>query len=92
MQCVSGSSDGTVRLWSLGQQRCVETFRMHEQGVWCLAVDDSFRYLFTAGKDKRIFLTDMSEGAYIHTYSVVMYCRIQYTVHVHVHVQYSISL
>ena len=62
---MSGSSDGTVRLWSLGQQRCVETFRMHEQGVWCLAVDDSFRYLFSAGKDKRIFLTDMSEGTYI---------------------------
>ena len=22
-QCVSGSSDGTIKLWSLGQQRCV---------------------------------------------------------------------
>ena len=37
-QCLSGSSDGTIRLWSLGQQRCVATFRIHDEGVWALQV------------------------------------------------------
>ena len=38
LQCLSGSSDGTIRLWSLGQQRCVATFRVHDEGVWALQV------------------------------------------------------
>ena len=37
-QCLSASSDGTVRLWSLGQQRCISTMRMHDEGVWTLQV------------------------------------------------------
>ena len=37
-QCLSGSSDGTIRLWSLGQQRCLQTIRVHDEGVWALQV------------------------------------------------------
>ena len=37
-QCLSASSDGTVRLWSLGQQRCISTMRIHDEGVWTLQV------------------------------------------------------
>jgi len=37
-QCLSASSDGTIKLWSLGQQRCVQTFRVHKEGVWALLV------------------------------------------------------
>lgn len=37
-QCLSGSSDGTIKLWSLGQQQCVQTFRIHTEGVWALLV------------------------------------------------------
>lgn len=37
-QCLSGSSDGTIKLWSLGQQQCVHTFRIHSEGVWALLV------------------------------------------------------
>lgn len=37
-QCLSGSSDGTMKLWSLGQQRCMQTFRIHDEGVWALLV------------------------------------------------------
>ena len=38
LQCLSGSSDGTVKLWSLGQQRCIATYKIHDEGVWSLQV------------------------------------------------------
>lgn len=38
-QVISGSSDGTIKLWSLGQQRCVKTIRVHEEGIWALQVN-----------------------------------------------------
>ena len=41
-QCLSGSSDGTIRLWSLGQQRCIQTIRVHDEGVWALQVSYCF--------------------------------------------------
>ena len=38
LQCLSGSSDGTIKLWSLGQQRCIATYKVHDEGVWSLQV------------------------------------------------------
>ena len=35
---------------------------MHNKGVWCLAVDESFRYLYSSGKEGKVFITDMTEG------------------------------
>ena len=46
-QCISGSSDGTIRLWSLGQQRCIATYSCHEEGVWALQANDSFTQVHT---------------------------------------------
>lgn len=45
-QCLSGSSDGTMKLWSLGQQRCMQTFHVHDEGVWALLVRQSTKILF----------------------------------------------
>jgi len=42
-QCLSGSSDGTIKLWSLGQQQCLVTIREHKEGVWALAVSRWFK-------------------------------------------------
>ena len=49
-QCISGSSDGTIKLWNLGQQRCVTTFWHHDEGVWALQANDNFTQLFSAGR------------------------------------------
>ena len=53
-QCVSASSDGTVRLWSIGEQRVIRVFQISEQGIWTLAVDPNFRWVYAAGKQADI--------------------------------------
>ncbi|XP_045181186.2 WD repeat-containing protein 48-like [Mercenaria mercenaria] len=63
-QCLSGSSDGMIRLWSLGQQRCVATFRVHDEGVWALQANDSFSMVYSAGRDRRVWATDVRNNDY----------------------------
>ena len=59
MQCLSGSSDGTVKLWDLGQQRCVRTYTF-DDAVWALQANASFSE-FTAGcRDGSVFKVDMA--------------------------------
>lgn len=59
--CLSGSSDGTIRLWSLGQQRCITTIRTHNEGVWALQADESFRTVFSAGRDRHVWMTNLQD-------------------------------
>ncbi|KAK2705712.1 WD repeat-containing protein 48-like [Artemia franciscana] len=58
--CLSGSSDGTVRLWSIGQQRYITTLRPHDEGVWTIQANDSFNLVFSAGRDKAVWLSDLN--------------------------------
>lgn len=60
VQCLSGGSDGTVRLWSLGQQRCITTYRIHSEGVWALCADENFTGFYSGGRDKNVMWTDLS--------------------------------
>ena len=46
-RCLSGSSDNTLRLWDLGQQRCVQTFAVHTDSVWTLTTDPSFTKVYS---------------------------------------------
>ena len=59
MQCLSGSSDGTIRLWSLGQQRCIQTIRVHDEGVWALQANDSFSMAYSGGRDRKVWSFDL---------------------------------
>lgn len=59
-ECLSGSSDGTIKLWSLGQQRCLATYRIHDEGVWTLASDEHLSYFYSSGKDRKVFFTDLA--------------------------------
>lgn len=52
---LSGSSDHTMRLWDLGQQRCLQTFAVHTGSVWSLAVDAAFAVACSGGLDKCIY-------------------------------------
>ena len=61
LQCLSGSSDGTIKLWSLGQQRCIATIYCHTEGVWALQTDESFTRVFSAGRDRNVWATDLRQ-------------------------------
>lgn len=37
-RALSAGSDATIRLWDIGQQRCIATCIAHEEGVWTLQV------------------------------------------------------
>ncbi|KAL1775327.1 WD repeat-containing protein 48 isoform X2 [Sigmodon hispidus] len=58
-QCLSGTSDGTIRLWSLGQQRCMATYQVHDEEVWALQVNDAFTHVYSGGRDRKIYCTDL---------------------------------
>ena len=49
--CLSGSSDAVIRLWDVGQQRCITSFAVHTDSVWALAADPSFRSVYSGGRD-----------------------------------------
>jgi WD repeat-containing protein 48 len=57
--CLSASSDHTIRLWSLGQQRCIATFESHTEGVWTLCANEAFTKCYSGGKDCKVFGTDL---------------------------------
>ncbi|XP_037083008.1 LOW QUALITY PROTEIN: WD repeat-containing protein 48-like [Pollicipes pollicipes] len=57
-QCLSGSSDGTVKLWSLGQQRCITTLQLHDS-VWALQVSHDFSRVYSGGRDRRLLVTSL---------------------------------
>ena len=46
---LSGSSDTTLRLWDVGEQRCLHTFTHHNSSVWSLYSDDPDLTTFYSG-------------------------------------------
>ena len=49
-----------MRLWSLGQQRCITSYRIHGEGVWALCADENFTGFYSSGRDKNVMWTDLS--------------------------------
>ncbi|GJN13710.1 hypothetical protein PR202_gb00446 [Eleusine coracana subsp. coracana] len=58
--CLSGSSDSMIRLWDLGQQRCIHSYAVHTDSVWALASTPSFAHVYSGGRDQSVYLTDLS--------------------------------
>ncbi|KAK5985520.1 WD repeat-containing protein 48 [Trichostrongylus colubriformis] len=65
-KCLSASADATVRLWDLGQQRCIATCLAHQEGVWTLQTDNAFSFMYSAGRDRRVFRTPICDFAQSH--------------------------
>ncbi|XP_068342020.1 uncharacterized protein [Pyrus communis] len=72
--CLSGSSDSmirlvptslpmetiSIRLWDLGQQRCVHSYAVHTDSVWALASTPTFSHVYSGGRDLSLYLTDLA--------------------------------
>lgn len=67
---LSGSSDGTIKLWSVGQQRCLQTIQVHTEGVWSLLVNENFTHVISGSRDKKIFMTEIRNP-----YNSVLVCE-----------------
>lgn len=52
---LTGSSDHTIRLWDLGQQRCVQTLAVHTDSVWALWASPGFSTVYSGGRDGCIY-------------------------------------
>ena len=63
-QLASGSGDGTVKLWSLGQRKCVATLGGESKGaaVWSVAYHDGGATVAAACLDKHARLWDLATG------------------------------
>lgn len=69
MLCLSTGSDGTLRLWDIGQRKCISVYGnarkkkasvdYHTDSIWSLDVNSKFDQVFTAGKDGNIFKVDL---------------------------------
>ncbi len=52
---VSGGADHTLRLWDLGQQRCLQAFAVHTDSVWALAAPPDLGLVFSGGRDRCVY-------------------------------------
>lgn len=48
-----------MKLWDLRTQRCVQSFSIHTDSVWTVDADPSFSQVFSGGRDKAVFCTDL---------------------------------
>ncbi|PPD98546.1 hypothetical protein GOBAR_DD04455 [Gossypium barbadense] len=49
-----------IRLWELGQQRCVHSYAVHTDSVWALASTPTFSHVYSGGRDLSLYLTDLT--------------------------------
>ncbi|KAF2492740.1 sulfur metabolite repression control protein-like protein SconB [Lophium mytilinum] len=63
---LTGSLDGTIRLWHIPSGRCVHTFFGHIEGIWALAAD-TLR-LVSGAEDKMVKVWDPRTGKHERTF------------------------
>uniref|UniRef100_A0AAR5Q3H9 WD repeat-containing protein 55 homolog n=1 Tax=Dendroctonus ponderosae TaxID=77166 RepID=A0AAR5Q3H9_DENPD len=48
-----------IKIWNIGQQRCIQTILLHTEAVWALLATENFTYLISGGRDKKVIMTDL---------------------------------
>lgn len=43
-------------------QRSIATIRCHLEGVWTLQADEAFTRVYSAGKDRKVYVTDFRDA------------------------------
>jgi WD40 repeat protein/transcriptional regulator with XRE-family HTH domain len=64
---VSGSRDGTLRLWDMQDEQSIHVFEGHKHDVYGLAIDANNQLLVSAGKDQTVRLWDLQSGRTLKT-------------------------
>ncbi|PIC37899.1 hypothetical protein B9Z55_010087 [Caenorhabditis nigoni] len=60
-RALSAGSDGTIRLWDIGMQKNIATGIAHEEGVWTIQVDASFRFVYSGGRDRYVLKSPVND-------------------------------
>src|SRR5262249_26989884 len=66
--CLSGSYDGTVRLWDLETGREVQRLRGHSDRVRSVAVSPDGQQMLSGGCDQTLRLWDVQTGREVHRF------------------------
>jgi WD40 repeat protein len=61
-QALSGSPDGTLRLWDLASGQALHTFTGHSEEVWAIAVTPDGRTLVSGGVDGTVRVWRLPAG------------------------------
>ena len=40
----------------------METFRVHDEGVWALTADEEFEVFYSGGRDRQVCATELTTG------------------------------
>jgi WD40 repeat protein len=64
-QLVTGSYDGVVKVWTVGEAQLVRAFPAHADGVTCLAPRPDGAALASGGLDGQVRLWDLGSGAQV---------------------------
>lgn len=56
----TGSSDGTVAIWDVGNNVLIDTFRPHQGEITALRVEAGKQLLLSAGRDGYVVITDLA--------------------------------
>ena len=51
-----------VRLWDIGQQRCIKTYNTHKSSVWTLFAEENFSYFISTDREGNCYHTDTISG------------------------------
>ncbi len=60
MRLISGSKDGTIKVWNPTSGQCLNTLRGHNHKVFTVTCDSNFDYILSGGEDKTVRLWNTS--------------------------------
>jgi WD40 repeat protein len=63
----SASADGTIKLWDLNQERCIQTLENHDRQVYSVVFSPDGKTLASASEDQTVKLWDVQTGQCLKT-------------------------